>query len=90
MVLSRRHLTVLLGHPPTAVPITTSNENAFLSQSGLGRSLALDKFREWSMALNEHVRSKRYLETIAELGNTVRFEFTTAIGEQDEGNTLFL
>lgn len=48
----------------------------------------MDEVGEWSMALNEHACIKRDSEHIHKFCYSCRLMRTTAIGQQNEGNTL--
>ncbi len=42
------------------------------------------------MALYEHADVEGYFEIVTDFLDPLRFAFTTAIGEENEGNSLFL
>ena len=42
------------------------------------------------MALDEHAHIEGHFEVIANFLDSLRFGFTTAIGEEDEGNAMLL
>ena len=49
-----------------------------------------DKLGEGCVALHEHAYVEGHFEAIADFLNSLRFGFTTAIREEDEGDTMLL
>ena len=81
--MKRGEQTLLLGYFSDLVSFAPYDEDAFVF-------IFADKLGERCMALYEHAHVEGHFETIADFLDSLRFGFTAAIREEDEGNALFL
>jgi hypothetical protein len=78
---------ILFRNAPTAIAITAHYQHALVFQrTSLVRTF--DQLCKGRVALNDMCRVQWYVQLLADLCDAFRLVFTTAVGEEDEGNAL--